>query len=350
VNAAESAPLRAAIVGLGAISFEHIEKLLLIEDAAIAGMCELDPLVGAAVSERFRIEPVFTELDRMLDETRPDVVHVLTPPATHLPIVLRALGAGAHVLVEKPMATSWDEYVEMRDAAARADRRLVENYNWRLARPVRRAEELYRAGVLGEAVHVEATFGGVMRGPVLSDSAGHFSHELPGGALHNFATHPVSLALAFVGAPTGLATAQLRLDPLAQSNDELRALLAGDTATALVSVTRHGEPPAFTVRITGTKGSLELDLYNDRLFLARPGGGASKVVNAVRRGMAELTGGAALVAKTVTAQLDHFEGLEFLIRRLYESIKTGGEPPITVTEMDAVNQVMSKLFAPAAQL
>jgi predicted dehydrogenase len=350
VGAAGSAPLRAGIVGLGAISFEHIEKLSVVDGVEIAGICDLDPLVGSAVAERYGIGPVFTDLGDLLAEARPDAVHVLTPPASHRPLVLQALEAGAHVLVEKPIATTWDEYAEMRDAAAGAGLRLVENYNWRLSRPVRRAEELRREGALGEIVHVDATFGGVMRGAVLSDSAGHFSHDLPGGALHNFATHPVSLALAFMGAASGVATAQLRLDGEAQSNDELRVLLNGASATALASVTRHAEPPAFTMRILGTSGTLDVDLYNDRLFLARPGGGVSKVVNGVRRGLSELGGGAALVAKTVTARLDHFEGLEFLIRGLYGAIRTGAEPPISTSEMDAVNDVMNRLFSPAAQL
>ena len=337
-------------MGLGAISFEHIEKVQLVDGAEIAAICDLDPLVTAAVAERYGIEPAFTDLARMLAESRPDVVHVLTPPATHLPIARQALDAGAHLLVEKPIAPSWDEYAEMRDAAAAAGRRLVENYNWRLSRTMRRAEGLYRSGALGEVVHVDAVFGGVMRGALLSDRAGHFSHELPGGALQNFATHPVSLALAFIGEPRGAATAQLRLDPDAQSNDELRVLIAGASATALVSVTRHAEPPAFTVRVAGTKGTLEVDLYNDRVFLAGPGGGVSKVVNGVRRGLSELTGSAVLVGRTVTARLDHFEGLEFLIRQLYASIQSGTEPPITIAEMDAVNDVMARLFSPAAQL
>ena len=42
--------LRAAIVGLGTISFEHIEKLREVDDARIAGICDLDPLVVEAVS------------------------------------------------------------------------------------------------------------------------------------------------------------------------------------------------------------------------------------------------------------------------------------------------------------
>jgi len=141
VGAAGSAPLRAGIVGLGAISFEHIEKLKVVDGVEIAGICDLDPLVGSAVAERYGIGPVFTDFGELLAEARPDAVHVLTPPASHRPLVLQALDAGAHVLVEKPIATTWDEYAEMRDAAAGAGLRLVENYNWRLSRPVRRSEE-----------------------------------------------------------------------------------------------------------------------------------------------------------------------------------------------------------------
>ena len=52
MGAAGSAPLRAGIVGLGAISFEHIDKLRAVDGVEIAGICDLDPLVVDAVSER----------------------------------------------------------------------------------------------------------------------------------------------------------------------------------------------------------------------------------------------------------------------------------------------------------
>ena len=346
-------PLRAAIVGLGAISLEHIERLMRLPGVQIAGLCDLDETVVEAVCERYSIDVGFTDFDRMLAEARPDVVHVLTPPQSHRALAVAALGAGAHVLVEKPIAPTRDDYSAMRDAAGAAELHLVENYNWRQAAVVRRARDLVGSGAIGDVVHVDVTFGGVLSGgagPVQDRDIVHFSHSLPGGVLQNFASHPVSIALAFTGPCAGVSTMRRRLDPAMQSDDELRALLAGERSSALVSVTRHTEPPSFTLRVGATAGSLEADLYNDRLYVAGPGGGLAKISNGVRQGLNLLGGAATLFANTLTSRLDHFEGLENLLGGLYQAVSEGGEPPVTAAEIDAVNDVMFRIFSSEGQL
>lgn len=345
-------PLRAAVVGLGAISLEHLEKLERMPRAQIVGICDLEAGVVDAVGERFAIDARYTDFERMLERARPDVVHVLTPPQSHRPLAVAALQAGSHVLVEKPIAPLADDYAAMRAAADAAGLHLVENYNWREAAVVRRALRAMRSGAIGDVVHVDVVFGGVLSGggPVADRDVVHFSHALPGGALQNFASHPVSIALAFTGPCTGVSTMRRRLDPAMQSEDELRALLAGDRASALVSVTRHSAPPAFTLRVAGTEGAIEADLYNDRLYVARPGSGMAKVTNGMRHGVNLIEGAASLLAKTVTSRLDHFEGLEALLEGLYRAVAEGGEPPVTAAEVDAVNEVMFKVFSSEGQL
>ncbi len=349
---ARETPLRAALVGLGAISLEHIEKLERMPGAQIVGLCDLEESVVNAVGERYAIDARFTDFERMLAEAQPDVVHVLTPPQSHRPLAVAALQAGAHVLVEKPIAPGPDDYAAMRAVADAVGLHLVENYNWREAAVVRRALGLMRSGAIGDVVHVDVVFGGILSGggPVADRDVVHFSHALPGGALQNFASHPVSIALAFTGPCAGVSTMRRRLDPDMQSDDELRALLAGERASALVSVTRHSEPPSFTLRVAGTGGAIEADLYNDRLYLARPGSGMAKVANGVRHGLNLLEGAASLLANTLTSRLDHFEGLEFLLEDLYRAVGEDGEPPVTAAEMDAVNEVMFKIFSAEGQL
>jgi predicted dehydrogenase len=350
---ATEAPLRAAVVGLGAISLEHIEKLRRLPSAQIVGLCDLEEAVVDAVGERYAIDARFTDFAQMLAEARPDVVHVLTPPQSHRPLAVAALEAGAHVLVEKPIAPTADDYTAMRAAAVTAGLHLVENYNWRESAIVRRARRLTRSGAIGDVVHVDVVFGGVLSGaggPVADRDLVHFSHGLQGGALQNFASHPVSIALAFMGPSTGISTMRRRLDPAMQSDDELRALLAGERASALVSVTRHSAPPSFTLRVAGKGGAIEADLYNDRLYVARPGSGLTKVTNGVRHGLNLLEGAVALLGKTITSRLDHFEGLEALVSDFYRAVAEGGEPPVTAAEIDAVNEVMFKVFSDEGQL
>ncbi len=346
-KASAESPLRAAVVGLGAISLEHVEKLQRLDDVRIAGICDLEPAVVDAVGERFGIDARFTDYGQMLAQAEPHVVHVLTPPQSHRDLAIAAMDAGAHVLVEKPIAATAGDFAAMRDAARARGLHLIENYNWREAAVVRRALGLFRAGEIGDVVHVDVVFGGVLSGggPVADRDLVHFSHGLPGGVLQNFASHPVSIALAFTGPCSTAAAVRRRLDPAMQSDDELRALLAGERATALVSVTRHVEPPGFLLRVCGDAGTIEADLYNDRLYVARPGGGAAKLANGVRHGLNLLGGAASLVADTLTSRLDHFEGLETLLEGTYRAVAEGGEPPVSAADVEAVNAVMFEFFA-----
>jgi predicted dehydrogenase len=251
-NARRDGPaVRAAVIGLGSVSFEHLERIQAMPGVALVGVCDLSDLLVASVAERFGTDGAFTDHRRMLEQVRPDVVHVLTPPQAHRALAQDALESGAHVFVEKPAATTWEDYTAIRDAAARHGRLVCENYNYRYTDVVLQAIELHRSGALGRTVHAEATFGGVMgsSGPYGDRDVVHFAHALPGGALQNFVTHPVSLVTPFLGACTGVSAWRRRLDPDALGEDELRGLLAGPEACGTVVVTSNTRPPMFTLRV-----------------------------------------------------------------------------------------------------
>ena len=153
--------VRVAVVGLGAIGFEHLLRLRVRPWVEIVGVCDLSATLARAVAERFETGPAYTDTARLLEETRPDVVHVLTPPASHGALVQQSLAAGAHVLVEKPIAPTWDEYVAMRDAARRHGRLLCEDYNTRFAPAALGARVAWQAGRIGDVVSVDVAYGGV---------------------------------------------------------------------------------------------------------------------------------------------------------------------------------------------
>src|SRR5206468_282249 len=150
-----------------------------------------------------------------------------------------ALERGAHVLVEKPIAARPQEYEHMRALALERDRLLVESYNYRFTPAVGGALDLLASGAIGELVGLELAFTGVMGDGYADRDVPHFAHSLPGGALQNFVTHPVSLALAFLGQCTEVQRVVRRHDPAFASDDELRALLRGPRACATLAVSRH---------------------------------------------------------------------------------------------------------------
>ena len=108
--------MRAAIVGAGGIARVHA-RLIRELGAELVGVC------GRTLeTARSFAAPAYDDLDAMLRDQRPDVVHVCSPNHLHAAHSIAAFAAGAHVLCEKPMATNSADCARMIEAAARAGR------------------------------------------------------------------------------------------------------------------------------------------------------------------------------------------------------------------------------------
>lgn len=103
-------PIRTAIVGAGNIARFHVEGLRALGDGVdIVAAVDVDAAALAEFCTRYEIAGHYPDIDSMLDATRPDLVHVCTPPGRHVEQVLACLSAGVPVLVEKPPALSLRE-------------------------------------------------------------------------------------------------------------------------------------------------------------------------------------------------------------------------------------------------
>jgi predicted dehydrogenase len=124
--------VRAVLAGAGALGPFWARELVDSPDTELVGWVDLDVLrVKAASAELGVTVAAGAELVPMLREQQPDVVVNVTPPAVHHAVALAAFEHGAHVLTEKPLATSMDEAREMIEAADRAGRMLMVSQNRR---------------------------------------------------------------------------------------------------------------------------------------------------------------------------------------------------------------------------
>jgi predicted dehydrogenase len=105
-----------AILGSGAIASVHADAYLCFKDRCeIRGICDLFPEKAAALIEKKGLKNAQAHKDIEELFARPDIdaVSICLPPDVHAGIAVKALRAGKHVLVEKPMASSLDECDEM---------------------------------------------------------------------------------------------------------------------------------------------------------------------------------------------------------------------------------------------
>jgi UDP-N-acetylglucosamine 3-dehydrogenase len=151
------APLRAAVIGLGMMGRNHVRVLdEVLPDVQLVAVADPDPeaLRRATTGRGARgyADPV-----RLFAEEQIDLVSIVAPTSLHRDVTLAALAAGAHVLVEKPIASSREESEEMIRAAEHAGRILTVGHIERFNPAIRELRRRLEAGELGRIFQVKAT-------------------------------------------------------------------------------------------------------------------------------------------------------------------------------------------------
>ena len=125
--------LRVACIGAGGIAGAHLAEFAKMNDVEIVGLA--DPIMDCMIkkAEQFKIplDNCFTCYNEMLAKIKPDAVSVCSPNGAHAANTIAALEAGAHVIVEKPMAMNAAEAQQMINAAKKAKRKLVIGFQQR---------------------------------------------------------------------------------------------------------------------------------------------------------------------------------------------------------------------------
>jgi predicted dehydrogenase len=119
--------LRVLTVGLGSMGMSHALAYTRIAGLEVAGVCErrikqrkLPEVLSAAVK--------FDNYETALGELKPDIVSINTLPDTHADFAIKAMEAGAHVFVEKPLADSARDAEKVVETAKRTGKKLVIGY------------------------------------------------------------------------------------------------------------------------------------------------------------------------------------------------------------------------------
>ncbi|WP_310566733.1 Gfo/Idh/MocA family oxidoreductase [Hydrogenophaga sp.] len=149
---------RMAVAGAGLIGQAHIRVLQASPSCALSAVVDPSP-AAAAVAAQAGV-PLFTSLDALLANDRPDGVVLATPNALHLPQALQCIAAGVPVLVEKPIATTVAEGQTLVDAAERAGARVLIGHHRAHSPIMAKAKQVVASGQLGRLVSVmgSATF------------------------------------------------------------------------------------------------------------------------------------------------------------------------------------------------
>lgn len=251
--------MKALVLGCGSIGLRHIAHL---QRLGVSQIEAADP--DAAACEKARKSDVWvTSRPEEALERHPDVVLVCTPAATHVELAARALEAGAHVFIEKPLCTNPGEGERLR-RIARTDGRVVQvGYNLRYHPAVRTAKKLVVDGRIGSILTAHLEFG-LYLGKWWKDRDYRTSYiaqaELGGGLLLD-SSHEIDLALFFLGRAVQVSAVAGKLSGLQiRGVDAVKGLMTMESG-ALVSLSMDCLQPTYTrsFNLVGEDAALRWD-------------------------------------------------------------------------------------------
>jgi len=140
--------IRTAVIGVGSMGKNHARVYRELPESDLVAVADLDPAVAKSVGAQHGV-PGYSDFRRMLAETRPDAVSIAVPTAQHLDVATAVLQAGAHILVEKPIAATLQEGCRMMELAESCNRVLMVGHIVRFNPALQSLKQRLQAGELG---------------------------------------------------------------------------------------------------------------------------------------------------------------------------------------------------------
>jgi predicted dehydrogenase len=181
-------PIGAAVVGCGYWGPNLARNIAAHAEFRLRALCDRDAAQVLALGQRYPDTKALTEFDAVLCDPGIEAVFLATPPNTHHPLAKRALEAGKHVLVEKPLSTCLGDAHDLADTALAAGCMLMPGHTFIYSPPVNLVRGLIQEGVVGD-IHF------------ITSSRMNLGKYQSNGVVCDLAPHDLSILLYWLGQP-----------------------------------------------------------------------------------------------------------------------------------------------------
>jgi D-apiose dehydrogenase len=262
--------LRVATIGAGYFSQFHHDAWSRMEDVDLVAVCDQDAAKAEAFARRWGIERVFTDAQTMLDEIKPDLVDIATPPTTHLALIRLAAGRKVPAICQKAFCRTLAEAEEATRVAEDAGTLLVVHENFRFQPWFREIKRMLDEGRLGELYQVSFRLRpGDGQGPHAYLDRQPYFQKMERFLVHETAIHFIDTFRYLLGEVGSVFARLTRLNPAIAGEDAGIVLFEFENGTrALFDGNRLVDHPADNRRLTmgellveGSAGVIRLDGY-----------------------------------------------------------------------------------------
>lgn len=350
--------LRVGIIGCGQIADGHVSEIQKLDNASVVAVCDTEIIIAEQLATRFEVNSYYNSHLTMLERETLDVVHICTPPGTHLFLTKDAIDAGCHVYVEKPLALTYAESVALIEYVENAGKKITIGHNSEFESPTLELRDLVAKGELGDPVHVESWYGYNLSGSfgkAIMSSPAHWVHRLPGKLFQNNINHMLNKVTEFmddmepeVHAISWRQDQSVRFGDVRDDlHDELRVVLRGRDITAYGTFSSAVRPVGHYAKVYGTKGIVDLDyvsrsvtIDNGVKYPSALGRLASCYSQAWRKAKSAFRN----TKRFYNYEYHFFDGMGTLIDKFYNSILYDLPVPISTDKMLRIAWIMDQIF------
>jgi xylose dehydrogenase (NAD/NADP) len=243
-------------MGVAGINDATLPGILSASNAVLHGIASRRPEAAATEAERRGAARAYGSYDELLADDDVDVVYVPLPNTLHAEWTIKAVDAGKHVLCEKPLATSAREVEQIREAAERTGKLVLEAFMYRFTPRWQRAVELLEEGVVGDPRAVRIGLGFKQHYPGYNI---RFDPAMAGGVTWDMGCYAVNMSRLLLRAEPESVRATAYSRPGETVDTTSNALLSfPEGRTALAHVSFDYINPHAQVEVIGTDGWLAM--------------------------------------------------------------------------------------------
>ncbi len=262
--------MKILIAGLGSIGRRHLRNLLLLNETEILLYRTLQSSLPETELAGF---PVETSLQAALAQ-RPQAVIIANPTALHLDVAIPAAEAGCHIFVEKPISHSLERIDQLRAALQRGGGELLAGYHFRFHPGLQKVKELLSQQAIGRPLTVRAHWGEYLPNwhPWEDYRQGYSARADLGGGVTLTLSHTLDYVRWLLGEIDSLWAFSGRLGDLELSVEDTIeiGLKFKNQILGSVHMDYNQQPPAHTLEIVGTRGTLRWDNADGHVEIQRP--------------------------------------------------------------------------------
>jgi predicted dehydrogenase len=270
-----STPRNILIVGAGVMGQAYARAVAggnLRFRARVAGVCDVDGGAAQCLADELDAVP-FTDLSQALERLTPDLVYIAVPDHLHREPFLACVQNGAACLVEKPLATTVEDALVMREAARSTGVMAEVNFSNRWNPAFRQVREAVANGTLGEVIGANARLSNVIDYPLehlrwaSQTTSGWFllSHVFD---LVHWLTGAHAVEVTAAGRSGHLAEAGVDAPDIIQSLVRYDSGLSGIYESAWVLPRSLPSPVDFKLELVGTEGVAYVDTQDQMVRIA----------------------------------------------------------------------------------